>query len=33
MTSDNSEALVRYPSDLINEEWAIIEPILDELDP
>ncbi|NEX23109.1 IS5 family transposase [Thiorhodococcus mannitoliphagus] len=33
MTSDNGEALVRYPSDLNDEEWAIIEPILDELDP
>lgn len=33
MTSDNGKALVRYPSDMTNEEWAIIEPILDALDP
>ena len=33
MTSDNSKALARYPSDLTNEEWAIIKPILEELDP
>lgn len=33
MASGSSHTPVRYPSDLSNEEWAIIEPILNELDP
>jgi putative transposase len=33
MTSDNVHTPVRYPSDLSDEEWAIIEQVLNELDP
>ena len=33
MTSDNIDTPVRYPSDLSDEEWAVIEPILNELYP
>ncbi|NEX23844.1 IS5 family transposase [Thiorhodococcus mannitoliphagus] len=33
MNSDNAHTPLRYPSDLSDEEWAIIEPILNELDP
>jgi putative transposase len=33
MTSDNVHTPVRYPSDLSDEEWAIIEQMLNELDP
>jgi hypothetical protein len=33
MTSDNFHTTVSYPSDLSDEEWAIIEQVLNELDP
>lgn len=33
MTSDGAHPRARYPSDLSDEEWAIIEPIINELDP
>ena len=33
MTSDSINTPVRYPSDLSDEEWAVIEPIFGELDP
>lgn len=33
MPSNNLESLVRYPSDLIDEEWEILESILEELEP
>lgn len=33
MTKKNVQASARYPSDLTDEEWAIIKPILYELDP
>lgn len=33
MTSDNVNTPARYPSDLSDEEWAIIEPILNKLYP
>jgi transposase len=33
MTSDSTHVLIRYPSDLSDEEWAVIEPILNELYP
>jgi hypothetical protein len=33
MTSDDVHTPVRYPSDLSDEEWAIIEQVLNELDP
>ncbi|WP_081763639.1 IS5 family transposase [Imhoffiella purpurea] len=33
MTTDTTHTPVRYPSDLSNDEWAIVEPILNELDP
>ena len=33
MASEKIQSPVRYPSDLIDEEWEILEPILDELEP
>ena len=33
MAPDNIESPVRYPSDLSDEEWEILQPIFDELDP
>lgn len=33
MAPDNIESPVRYPSDLSNEEWEILKPIFDELEP
>jgi len=33
MAPDNIESPVRYPSDLSNEEWEILQPIFDELEP
>jgi len=33
MSSNNLESLIRYPSDLTDEEWGILQPILDELEP
>jgi putative transposase len=33
MTSDGINPLVRYPSDLSDEEWEMIEPILNDLEP
>lgn len=33
MTSGNIQTPARYPSDLSNEEWALIEPIFNELEP
>jgi hypothetical protein len=33
MVSEQIQSPVRYPSDLIDEEWKIIEAIISELDP
>jgi len=33
MASEKIQSPVRYPSDLIDEEWEILEPILQELEP
>jgi hypothetical protein len=33
MVSEQIQSPVRYPSDLIDEEWEIIEAIISELDP
>ncbi|MBK1643141.1 hypothetical protein CKO25_00420 [Thiocapsa imhoffii] len=33
MTKENAHTPIRYPSDLSDEEWAIIEAILNELEP
>ena len=33
MVTDNSELTARYPSDLSDEEWEILKPILEEIDP
>ncbi len=33
MASENSQSAVRYPSDLIDEEWKILQPIFEELEP
>jgi putative transposase len=33
MAADNGESPVRYPSDLSDEEWEILQPIFAELDP
>ncbi len=33
MVSDNSEFTARYLSDLSDEEWGILKPIIEELDP
>ena len=33
MAPDNVESPVRYPSDLSNEEWEILQTIFDELEP
>jgi putative transposase len=33
MAPDNMKSRVRYPSDVIDEEWEILKPILDEIDP
>jgi len=33
MTSKDTAPKVRYPSDLSDEEWAVLEPILEEIDP
>jgi len=32
MTPEKTQAPIRYPSDLIDEEWEILQPIFDELD-
>jgi hypothetical protein len=31
MTEEDAESLARYPSDLSNEEWEILRPILERL--
>ena len=33
VSEKNQSAVVRYPSDLIDEEWEILQPILNELEP
>jgi len=33
MASEKIQSPVRYPSNLIDEEWEILEPILQELEP
>jgi len=33
MISQETHSLVRYPSDLTDEEWEIIQPIVNKLDP
>jgi putative transposase len=33
MTSEKIQSAVRYPSDLTDEEWEILKPIFEELDP
>jgi putative transposase len=33
MSSDNADTPERYPSDLLDEEWAIIETVINELEP
>jgi len=33
MTEKKIESVIRYPSDLIDEEWEILEPIFNELEP
>jgi putative transposase len=33
MVSEQIQSPVRYPSDLIDEEWEIIEAIISKLDP
>ena len=33
MTEKKIESIIRYPSDLIDEEWEILEPIFNELEP
>jgi putative transposase len=33
MVTEKTQPLVRYPSDLTDEEWAILQPILDEIEP
>ena len=33
MVSEQIQSPVRYPSDLIDEEWEIIETIISDLDP
>ncbi len=33
MNSDNADTLERYPSNLSDEEWAIIETVINELEP
>ena len=32
MTPEKTQAPIRYPSDLIDEEWEILQPIFDELE-
>ncbi len=33
MVSEKSQSAVRYPSDLIDEEWEILQPLFEELEP
>ncbi len=33
MISEETQSLVRYPSDLLDEEWEILQPIINELEP
>jgi putative transposase len=33
MVSEKTQSAVRYPSDLLDEEWEILQPILKELEP
>ncbi len=33
MFSEKTQSAVRYPSDLIDEEWEILQPIFDKLEP
>jgi len=33
MTSDKMQSSIRYPSDLSDEEWEILQPIIDRLEP
>ena len=33
MVLEKTQSAVRYPSDLTNEEWEILQPILEELEP
>jgi len=33
MTPEKTQSLIRYPSDLIDEEWEILQPVFDELEP
>jgi len=33
MTPEKTQAPIRYPSELIDEEWEILQPISDDLEP
>jgi len=33
MTPEKTQSPIRYPSDLIDEEWEILQPVFDELEP
>ena len=33
MVSEKTQSAVKYPSDLIDEEWEILQPIFDKLEP
>jgi len=33
MTLEKTQSPIRYPSDLIDEEWEILQPVFDELEP
>ena len=33
MTPERTQSPIRYPSDLIDEEWEILQPVFDELEP
>ena len=33
MISEETQSLVKYPSDLLDEEWEILQPIINELEP
>jgi len=32
MTPEKAQSPIRYPSDLIDEEWEILQPVFDELE-
>ena len=33
MTPERTQSPIRYPSDIIDEEWEILQPVFDELKP